>query len=67
MRLTVAIGKRSGAGHTALGLDRERAAAPLRCCFTDLANPVSNVIYPRLGFRPLQDAVEIEFGARSDG
>ncbi len=27
--------------------------------FTDLANPVSNAIYPRLGFRPVHDAVEI--------
>jgi predicted GNAT family acetyltransferase len=29
--------------------------------FTDLANPVSNAIYPRVGFRPMHDAVEIAF------
>jgi predicted GNAT family acetyltransferase len=29
--------------------------------FTDLANPVSNAIYPRIGFRPVQDAVELTF------
>lgn len=27
--------------------------------FTDLANPVSNVIYPRLGYRPVHDAVQL--------
>ena len=29
--------------------------------FTDLANPVSNVIYPRIGFRPVEDAAELMF------
>nr|WP_239028149.1 GNAT family N-acetyltransferase [Pseudonocardia acidicola] len=29
--------------------------------FTDLANPVSNAIYPRIGFRPVLDAVEVAF------
>lgn len=29
--------------------------------FTDLANPVSNAIYPRLGFRLVQQTVELEF------
>lgn len=28
--------------------------------FTDLANPVTNAIYPRLGFRPVHDAVDFE-------
>jgi predicted GNAT family acetyltransferase len=28
---------------------------------TDLANPISNTIYPRIGFRPMHDAVEIAF------
>jgi predicted GNAT family acetyltransferase len=28
---------------------------------TDLANPISNAIYPRIGFRPTHDAVEIAF------
>jgi GNAT superfamily N-acetyltransferase len=27
--------------------------------FTDLANPVSNAIYPRLGYRPVHDAVQL--------
>lgn len=29
--------------------------------FTDLANPVSNAIYPRIGYRPVGDAVELRF------
>ncbi|HEY3894907.1 MAG TPA: GNAT family N-acetyltransferase [Pseudonocardiaceae bacterium] len=29
--------------------------------FADLANPVTNAIYPRIGFRPVHDAVEIAF------
>ncbi len=29
--------------------------------FTDLADPVTNVIYPRIGFRPVLDAVEFAF------
>jgi predicted GNAT family acetyltransferase len=28
---------------------------------TDLSNPISNAIYPRIGFRPAHDAVEIAF------
>lgn len=28
---------------------------------TDLSNPISNAIYPRIGFRPVYDAVEIAF------
>jgi predicted GNAT family acetyltransferase len=31
------------------------------CLFTDLANPVSNAIYPRVGYRPLLDACELTF------
>jgi GNAT superfamily N-acetyltransferase len=31
---------------------------------TDLANPVSNAVYRRIGFRPVDDCVELEF---SDG
>lgn len=30
--------------------------------FTDLSNPVSNAIYPRLGYRPVHDALELRFG-----
>jgi predicted GNAT family acetyltransferase len=30
--------------------------------FADLANPVSNAIYQRIGFEPVRDYVRIEFG-----
>jgi GNAT superfamily N-acetyltransferase len=30
--------------------------------YTDLANPTTNRLYPRLGFRPRYDAVELRFG-----
>ncbi len=29
--------------------------------FTDLANPVTNRLYPRIGFRPVHDALDLEF------
>jgi RimJ/RimL family protein N-acetyltransferase len=29
--------------------------------FTDLANPISNSIYPKIGYRPVYDAVELTF------
>ena len=29
--------------------------------FTDLANPVSNVVYQRIGFRPVSDSARISF------
>jgi predicted GNAT family acetyltransferase len=29
--------------------------------FTDLANPVSNSIYPKIGYRPVHDAVNVAF------
>jgi RimJ/RimL family protein N-acetyltransferase len=29
--------------------------------FTDLANPISNAIYPRIGYRPVHDAVHLGF------
>jgi predicted GNAT family acetyltransferase len=31
--------------------------------FTDLANPVTNRLYPRIGYRPLHDTVELSFAA----
>jgi len=39
-----------------------------RFCFlyTDLANPTSNAIYMRLGYRPVCDSREVAFRARSD-
>jgi GNAT superfamily N-acetyltransferase len=37
------------------------AAGDLACClFTDLANPVSNSIYPQVGYRPVGDYAEIK-------
>jgi predicted GNAT family acetyltransferase len=30
--------------------------------FADLANPVSNSIYQRIGFEPVVDSVRIDFG-----
>lgn len=30
--------------------------------FTDLGNPVSNAIYPRLGYRPVEDRLVVRFG-----
>jgi predicted GNAT family acetyltransferase len=37
--------------------------AGLRFCFlyTDLANPTSNKIYQAIGYRPVTDAVRIDF------
>jgi len=32
--------------------------------FTDLANPTSNAIYQRLGYRPVEDRVVLSFGGR---
>jgi GNAT superfamily N-acetyltransferase len=39
----------AGAGHVVL--------------FTDLANPTSNALYQRLGYRPVEDRVVLRFGA----
>jgi predicted GNAT family acetyltransferase len=33
------------------------------CLYTDLANPVSNRIYQRIGYTPIGDAIDIEFAA----
>jgi len=32
------------------------------CLYTDLANPTSNSIYRRIGYLPIQDAIDIKFG-----
>ena len=34
--------------------------------YTDLANPTTNRLYPRLGFRPRYDAVELRFAPAAD-
>jgi len=31
------------------------------CLYTDLANPTSNSIYAKIGYRPIRDDVEIDF------
>jgi predicted GNAT family acetyltransferase len=36
------------------------------CLFTDLANPTSNGVYERIGYRPVRDTVELTFAARTD-
>jgi GNAT superfamily N-acetyltransferase len=35
--------------------------------YTDLANPTTNRLYPRLGYRPRYDALELRFGSASAG
>ncbi|HET9140354.1 GNAT family N-acetyltransferase [Actinophytocola sp.] len=37
------------------------AGAEYVCLFTDLANPVSNAIYQRIGYRPVYDQTELAF------
>ncbi|MBA2460563.1 MAG: hypothetical protein H0V45_02135 [Actinobacteria bacterium] len=45
----------------------ERLAAGRRFCFlyTDLANPVSNRIYMRMGYRRVCDSLELRFTSGS--
>jgi RimJ/RimL family protein N-acetyltransferase len=38
-----------------------RAGARDVVLFTDLANRITNVIYPRIGFRPVHEAVDFAF------
>ncbi|MDT7711442.1 MAG: hypothetical protein QOG46_131 [Pseudonocardiales bacterium] len=57
--------------HRGRGYGSAVTAAAARCALqagarhvvlnTDLSNPISNAIYPRIGFRPAHDAVEIAF------
>jgi predicted GNAT family acetyltransferase len=35
--------------------------------FTDLANPTSNALYPRLGYRPVGDRLELSFVPAAQG
>jgi len=63
---------RRGRGYaTALvaALSRERLAAGTRQLFlvTDVANPTSNAIYARIGYRPLHDIHHFDFVAPADG
>ena len=51
-----------GAAVTAAATRAGLAAGADRCMlFTDLANPTSNALYPRLGYRPVGDAVDYAF------
>lgn len=47
-------------------LSRHVLASGKRSCFlfTDLANPVSNSIYPKVGYRPVADFRDVEFVAK---
>jgi GNAT superfamily N-acetyltransferase len=36
------------------------------CLYTDLANPTSNSIYAKIGYRPIRDDVEIDFAPRAE-
>lgn len=49
-------------------LTRDRLANGVRECvlFTDLANPISNAIYARIGYRACADFQEIRFGPAHD-
>jgi GNAT superfamily N-acetyltransferase len=52
-----------GAAVTAAATRRALGGGALHVVlFTDLANPTSNAIYQRLGYRPIEDSVVVEFG-----
>jgi len=56
-------GHRYGSAVTAAAADlAHRAGTPDVVLFADLANPVSNAIYQRIGFEPVADSVRIDFG-----
>jgi RimJ/RimL family protein N-acetyltransferase len=50
-----------GAATTAATRNALDAGATDVVLFTDLANPTSNALYPRLGYRPIEDRVVVEF------
>jgi predicted GNAT family acetyltransferase len=55
-------GRGYGAAVTAVATRAGFAAGATRCMlFTDLTNPTSNALYPRLGYRPVCDAVDYAF------
>lgn len=55
--------RRGYAGALVAALSQELLDGGRRFCvlYTDLANPTSNALYQRIGYRPLLDAVEIAF------
>jgi GNAT superfamily N-acetyltransferase len=48
----------SAAAQWSLGVGAQRVLL-----FTDLANPTTNRLYPRIGFRPVHDVVELRFAS----
>ena len=51
-----------GSAVTAAAADlAHRSGTPDVVLFADLANPVSNAIYQRIGFEPVLDSVRIDF------
>ena len=58
--------ERRGRGYASAlvaALSRKQLDEGARFCvlYTDLTNPTSNAIYPRVGYRPLVDLVDVEF------
>ena len=54
-----------GSAVTAAAADlAHRSGTPDVVLFADLANPVSNAIYQRIGFEPVGDSVRIDFTPR---
>ncbi|BEL10058.1 hypothetical protein Q0Z83_082490 [Actinoplanes sichuanensis] len=51
----------AGAATTAATRNALDAGATDVVLFTDLANPTSNALYPRLGYRPIEDRAVVEF------
>lgn len=51
------------------GLSRHLLSSGMRYCylFTDLANPTSNSIYQKIGYRPVRDWDNLKFEARAAG
>lgn len=52
-----------GAATTAATRNALDAGASEVVLFTDLANPTSNALYPRLGYRPIEDRAVVEFSS----
>ncbi len=56
-----------GAVTAAIGELAGRRGARSVVLFTDLANPVSNSLYVKLGYQPVEDRVLLTFGAPGSG
>jgi RimJ/RimL family protein N-acetyltransferase len=53
----------AGAATAAVSEASLRAGAGAVVLFTDLSNPTSNALYPRLGYEPVEDRVVLRFAA----